>query len=500
MGVVNVVKQSSYDLKRVDAVNLIAIWCVVVVYIALTIISHGFVDGLVDIVKSLAVGGLATGLYFLKLPRFIKSLLFGLLPFVAMVAYFLISGFDLGNHYIVFASITMIALYFNEKLVLVFGAVTNVLLIVVYILAGDIFMGTTGEGIRFVEFLKVLLVYNGAMVILHFLTKWAGELVKNAAAETDKVGELVARLQNVLAQVETGSQNLNIHIETVNNTIGAAKESSRGIFMSMNEMAKAIQEEASSIYKTNEAMNNSMDLVNQTQAISGSIAEKSKEMAKTIEQGNEKIAEMVAHNEVISNAVGSAKATVNELNQSMERVNRALDEILEIAEQTNMLALNAAIEAARAGEQGKGFAVVADEIRKLAEQSKATADNISRIIQELTERSMDTLKRVYEGDAAVREGNRILENISAFFSRMKDSVEDSNRQLLEGLEGTRKVTEIFIEIQKQIENVASISEENAASTEEVLATLEDQNNNIAQIHEAMANIGRLSRELQELVS
>lgn len=499
MSQANAVKQSSYDLKRVDKVNLIAIWCVIALYALINIVTYGL-NAFTDVIKSIVVAGLATGLYYLKLPRFIKSLLFGLLPLLAMMAYFLITGFDLGNHYIAFAAVAMIALYFNERLTLVFGVISNVLLIVMFLLAGEVFMGPVGTDILFVEFIKVLVAFNGAMVLLYFLTKWAGELVKNASAETDKVGELAARLQTVIAQVETGSQNLNNHIETVNKTIGATKESSKGIFVSMNEMAKAIQEEASSIYKTNEAMNNSMDLVNQTQAISGSIAEKSKEMAQTIEQGNEKIAEMVAHNEVISKAVGSAKATVNELNQSMERVNRALDEILEIAEQTNMLALNAAIEAARAGEQGKGFAVVADEIRKLAEQSKATADNISRIIQELTERSMDTLKRVYEGDAAVREGNQILENIAAFFSRMKDSVEDSNRQLLEGLEGTRKVTEIFIEIQKQIENVASISEENAASTEEVLATLEDQNNNIAQIHEAMANIGRLSRELRELVS
>ena len=241
-----------------------------------------------------------------------------------------------------------------------------------------------GSAVPFVEFIKVILAYNGATVVLYFLTRWAGDLVKDASAETEKASDLLARLQNVLAQVEEGSQDLNTHIETVNKTISSTKESSSGIFISMNEMSKAIQEEASSIYKTNEAMNNSMDLVNQTQIISGSIAEKSKEMSETIEEGTGKISEMVEHNKVISGAVGSAKETVNELNQSMERVNLALEEILGIAEQTNMLALNAAIEAARAGEQGKGFAVVADEIRKLAEQSKMTADNINHIIQELT--------------------------------------------------------------------------------------------------------------------
>lgn len=488
---------SSYDLGRVDKVNLFATWSVVAIFVMLTIMTQGFANGLGDMGKSLVVGVLATGLYYLKINRFVKSLLFGLIPFLAMMAYFLISDFDLGNHYIIYACITMIALYFNDRLILVFGGISNVLLITVYILAGESFMGSAAP---VVEFIKVLLSYNGAGAVLYFLTRWAGDLVRNAASEAEKAEGILARLQNVLAQVEVGTQTLNDNIETVNKTIGSTKESSNGIFVSMNEMSKAIQEEASSIYKTNEAMNNSMDLVNQTQAISGSIAEKSQEMSRTIEEGTVKIAEMVEHNQVISKAVGSAKATVNELSESMESVNRALEEILEIAEQTNMLALNAAIEAARAGEQGKGFAVVADEIRKLAEQSKATADNISQIIQELTGRSKDTLNRVYEGDEAVREGNKILESITAFFNRMKASCEDTNKQLLDGLAGTQKITEIFIEIQKQIENVASISEENAASTEEVLATLEDQNNNIVQIHESMERIGKLSKELQELVS
>jgi len=486
----------NYDLKRVDMVNLIATWSVAFIFILLNITTVGFSSGLGDMAKSLAVGVLATGLYFLKINRFVKSLLFGLIPFAAMMALFVISGFDLGNHYIVYASITMVALYFNERLIMVFGIISNVLIITSYILAKENFMGAA---VPVAEFIKVLFAYNGAMMVLFFLTRWAGNLVKDTAAETDKAGAILARLQNILAQVEDSSNNLNAHIETVNKVYASVKESSGGIFMSMNEMSKAIQEEAASIHKTNEAMSSSMDLVNQTQAISGSLTERSLEMAKNIEEGTEKISELVEHNKVISNAVGSARATVNELNKSMESVNRALEEILDIAEQTNMLALNAAIEAARAGEQGRGFAVVADEIRKLAEQSKNTADNISQVIQELTERSRDTLDKVYEGDEAVREGNKIIESITDFFSKMKANVADSNRKLVEGLEGAKKIAGIFIEIQQQIENVASISEENAASTEEVLATLEDQNNSIVQIYESMEKIAKLSKELREFV-
>lgn len=184
----------------------------------------------------------------------------------------------------------------------------------------------------------------------------------------------------------------------------------------------------------------------------------------------------------------------------MAKVNEALGEILGIAEQTNMLALNAAIEAARAGEQGRGFAVVSDEIRKLAEQSKVTADNIDHIVSELTERSHDTLEKVSKGDEAVRQGNRILESVTAYFNDMRAVMDDTNQKILSGLEGTRLVTEKFIEIQQQIENVASISEENAASTEEVVATLDNENQDILRIHQAMESISGLSRDMKQMVS
>lgn len=488
---------ASYDLKRVDKVSLAVTWGTLLIFIAQTLISSGFSEALGDAVKSIPIGIIATILYFVKINRFIKSLLFGIVPVLAMMAIFYIGEFSLDKHYVIFAATAIIALYLNKLLVMAFGIISDLLMIAVFILAGERLMG---PGTQFTDFASVLIVFNGVLVVLYFLTKWGGSIFEDASNKTKETLDLFSRLQNVFNQVEAGSGTLNDNINDVNKTIQTTKESSLSIITAMNEMSRAIQEEASSIYKTNETMSSSMDIVNQTKEISCSISEKSNDMNKTIEEGAKKISEMAKHNAVISNAVGSARSTVDELHNSMEKVNEALGEILGIAEQTNMLALNAAIEAARAGEQGRGFAVVSNEIRKLAEQSKKTADNIDQIIKELTLRSDDTLDKVSKGDEAVKKGNQILDSITAFFNQMKTSIDDTNSQILEGLEGTGRVAEMFIDIQKQIENVASISEQNAASTEEVTATMENTNQDIVMIHQAIENISNLSGDLRKLVS
>ncbi|MCK8060172.1 MULTISPECIES: methyl-accepting chemotaxis protein [unclassified Fusibacter] len=193
------------------------------------------------------------------------------------------------------------------------------------------------------------------------------------------------------------------------------------------------------------------------------------------------------------------KEAVYNLDKKANAITDIIATITSISEQTNLLALNASIEAARAGEAGRGFAVVAEEIRKLAESSSQSADEIRTIISAIQNESKETVSVMNEVAKINEQQNESLTNVNDSFDKIFGSVESISAQI-EVV--TKELDELFISKNKLIEgvnNISAVSEETAAATEEVEHSMDEQTKAVEEVAKNAERLNSLSAELNDKI-
>lgn len=196
--------------------------------------------------------------------------------------------------------------------------------------------------------------------------------------------------------------------------------------------------------------------------LSVSIDEVTDKVKKTKEQSEKayKLALNVGEEIEISNRhMMSMTQAMERINQTSSKIEQVIQNIEDIAAQTNLLSLNAAIEAARAGDAGKGFAVVADEIRQLADQSALSANN--------------TRELIHSSIAEIEEGNKILKDTSDSLSKVVESIGYIGIMANESMSASKEQFVSIEEVDKGIREIAEVVEGNSATAQESSASSEE---------------------------
>ncbi len=320
----------------------------------------------------------------------------------------------------------------------------------------------------------------------------------------DEIGDLgrgiealKVKLRQIVGDITTYSNLLDVDANDLHKASVGFSESINEITHTIDELSMTTVHLADEVQKSTESTN---VMGEEIEDIADNINALKNDMQETLEENTKAkktIEELVDSNSDTLKVVEGISAQIQVTNTAVEEMEQIVMLLMEIASQTNLLSLNASIEAARAGESGKGFAVVADEVRQLAEQSDESTQKIQGIIDRLVRESEKTSEYAVKVKSAVSIEHEKLTETNKSFDVIYEKVNGIGNSVDVIMDKTITMERGKNEVVDSMSNLSSMSEENAASSEEVSASCEQMNNNTKILDEKSEGIKDVSMKLSE---
>ncbi|WP_019121210.1 methyl-accepting chemotaxis protein [Brevibacillus massiliensis] len=323
----------------------------------------------------------------------------------------------------------------------------------------------------------------------------------------DELGGLVKLLGKMgddLRAVITGMRNASVHVassaEVLTANADQGKASIEQIVSTTQQIAATSEESLESVENARKLINQMTVEMQQVAANSHEVAKLTKHTAQVTTQGSEVVHHVLSQINDINKTVKESAESVKNLEGHSRQIGDIVAIITEMANQTNLLALNAAIEAARAGESGRGFAVVANEVRKLAEQSAMSAQQIAGLLGAIQTEIEQTVVSINTGADKVTEGFTQVEQVGQVFQEIDNAIQDVSSRVHEVTNSVSQVALDSRQIVESLDVLGKIAEEVAAGTQQNSAATQEQLAMQDEIVEKARSLSQLAEELRRMIA
>lgn len=324
--------------------------------------------------------------------------------------------------------------------------------------------------------------------------------VKEMNTLLQETGIMQSNLAETIGKVKDVSQKLVGDISEVTLLSDSTASRAKQITSAMQELSVTSMSMAENVQDINVQM---LEIGNCVNDISENVEHLYNSSANIVTTNEEAKVNMQA---IMDNSVKSVEAVndigeqIKQTNDSIAEIDKAVELIIGISEQTNLLSLNASIEAARAGEAGRGFAVVAEEIRSLSEQSAEGAEMIKNLAQTITEKSKKSVKLADSVHSLILIEQENIDKTQKKYEELSNDINQSVNEIKSITDKTDNLTNYKEKVIENVQSLSAISEENAASNQEVSANISEIISEVQIVNTNCEKMNGLANELEESVS
>ena len=316
---------------------------------------------------------------------------------------------------------------------------------------------------------------------------------------TQSFGTMVAKLQNMILNIKDSAEKVAGASQHLTASSDQSALAATQVAAVINEVADGAQRQLEAVDHTRQTVDQMSEQIQEVTAKITNVANSSKQTETAAQAGLAHIETSVKQMQSINQTVKHSSLLVRKLGDRSMEIGQIIETISAIANQTNLLALNAAIEAARAGEQGRGFSVVAEEVRKLAEESQASAKQIATLIGAIQTETTQAVSAMEAGNKEVQTGSEVVVSAGQSFTNIVQRVNEVSEQV-QGISATmQRLADGGQNIVNSVSQVEGVTKTTVSQTQRVSASTQEQSAAMEEIASNSQGLAKMAEKLKDIV-